>query len=567
MPEFRVRTLPGERVVRTVRSGERVVRVVRVAGTSRVRTRLAGGGGGGGGGTGSSTTLDTTNFGGLLSALDDDVQKALDTLDDHVHRSVGWAVAAHAPVAVGAFGGTFDGDTLTLALAYSALGVVEGDAVLLSNQTSPLDNGIWLAIGNDEFARGEVIATLANDGKLVTAGLDVAANTSVIMQITGGALAYLYVTEAAVEAKVQEVVGNEIDTHDEDPAAHPDIWADIGTLTDDVAALAAADAANNRALWGAPADDIDALASTAYVMRCDGTSSWYTSTSTGLGDTPLGLDIRCKVRPRRPDNYPAQAFMEILTQINPANYGGDNFEAALVIGGTDADVALGHPLGEPFMFWEHTPDRTLFSPTVDGEVGVLADPADFVDGDPGPRDAGIPPTVGAGIVWGEWATLRWLLDTTTETLTMYREIGYGVELDGAWSAAANVSYTADGRAWYALESWTYPYAGSMEPGIEWTWNIGLRAPADFAWFEAYHGPDGTQLIDIQPSHITAAGLGGQSIIDGTAEEWIGDGGCVVARLNPVPITSGVVVIEASQDAGDVPSDTPPGSVILRRRAP
>lgn len=515
-------------------------------------------GAGGGSGDAASTVTDTSNFDGLLSAADDTVQKALDTLDDHVHRSVGWAVAAHLPVPVGDFGGSFAGDVLTLPAAYAVPGVVEGELILLSEQTNPANDGLWLATGSPDFVRREQVATPENEGKLVVVGFDVAANTSVVIQVTNSDLAYLYVTQAAVEAAAGNVATSLISIHDEDPVAHADIRADL-----EVFALLG-EAGNSRALWGAPADDIEALASNAYVMRCDGDSSWQTP---ALGDTPLGLDIRCKIRPRRPDNFPIQQYMEVLTQWNLTNHGGDNFEAALVIGRSDVDAASGHPIGTPFMFFEHTPDRTLFSPTVDGEVGVLADPAEFVDGDPGPANRGLIPRVDAGIVWGEWATLRWVLDTATETLSMYREVGYGVELEGAWDDTAAVSHTADGRAWYLLESWTYPYAGSMEPGIVTDWQIGLRCPADFAWFEAYHGPDGTQLIDIQPGHIEVAGLGGQTIIDGTAQEWTGVGGCLVARLNPVPVTSGVVVVEASQDASDVPPDTPPGSVILRRRAP
>lgn len=483
------------------------------------------------------TVVDTTNFGGLLSPADDTVQKALDTLDDHVHRSVGWAVAAHAPVGIELVdaptefspGASFDGDTLTSALAYTLPGVVAGAAILLSNQTDPANDGIWTATGGDEFTRGEVIVTTANEGKLVTAGFDAAASASVVMQITGGALAYLYVTEAAVEAKVDTLIGE----HDTDPAAHDGIEATVDALA--AAVNSVAGIGNNRALWAAPADDVEALESTEYVIRCDGVQGWYSNVVGGLGDTPLGLDIRCKLRPRRPDNFPIQSYMEILTQPNPLNHGGDNFEAALVINRQDSEAANGHPVGAPFMFWEHTPDRTLFFPTVDGEVGTLADPADFVDGDPGPANRGVIPKADAGVVFGEWATLRWLLDTTTETLSMYREIGYGIELDGAWDDVAAVSHTADGRAWYLLDSWTYPYAGSMEPGITELWEIGLRFLGDFAWFEAYHGPDGDPLIDIQPSHIAAAGLGAQSLTDGLGTEWIGPGldGNMVARLNPV----------------------------------
>jgi len=42
----------------------------------------------GGGGSGSDTTLDTTDFDNVLSVLDDDVQKAMDTLDDHLHAII-----------------------------------------------------------------------------------------------------------------------------------------------------------------------------------------------------------------------------------------------------------------------------------------------------------------------------------------------------------------------------------------------------------------------------------------------------------------------------------------------
>jgi len=45
--------------------------------------------------TASSISTDTTNFNSILSAADDDVQKALDTLDDHTHAFTGLSDVTH----------------------------------------------------------------------------------------------------------------------------------------------------------------------------------------------------------------------------------------------------------------------------------------------------------------------------------------------------------------------------------------------------------------------------------------------------------------------------------------
>lgn len=270
--------------------------------------------------------------------------------------------------------------------------------------------------------------------------------------------------------------------------------------------------------WGAADDEYNALSSTALTLSCDGTAAGAWSTS-NLGDLPDGIDIRVKVRHHRLQS-PTQRYMEILTQQNAANWGGDNFEAAIFT----PDNTFGElTSGVPIMFWEHTPDRDLW-PTTDGEVGYLADVADY---DP-PNDVrGEILTADAALSAGEWATLRWVHDTALETVSFYREV-----------PITGDDTTADGREWQLIDSWTWALADSIDSGVTDDWSIGLSALIDVAWLEVYSGPDGTKLADIQPAHLASAGFGATSITDGEANVWTCGGASAVGRVNPVVATAG-----------------------------
>ncbi len=119
----------------------------------------------------------------------------------------GWVVDLHVPAPVEGFGGSISGDSLTSTAAYDSLGITTGEVLLLSEQTDPDDDGLWVATGRPYFERGDQVVTADHVGQLVTAALDVAANASVVMRITAApALEYLYVTEAAIQYLIDATV-------------------------------------------------------------------------------------------------------------------------------------------------------------------------------------------------------------------------------------------------------------------------------------------------------------------------------------------------------------------------
>lgn len=145
---------------------------------------------------------------------------------------VGWSADVSFRAPVGDFGGSIAGDTLTLAAAYSGLGMTTGDTLFIAEQPNLADDGLWTAIGSNQFERTETgIVSEANAGRLIAAGFDVAANDAALMRITSAPLVeLLFVTEEAVDFVVNETLGDYTPTADLGGAALLDVGQQAGQV-------------------------------------------------------------------------------------------------------------------------------------------------------------------------------------------------------------------------------------------------------------------------------------------------------------------------------------------------
>jgi len=433
-------------------------------------------------GTGAAITLSVTtgSGGGGDGAVD----------SDDVAGPIRVFVRVHIPVA--GLGGTVGSGVATIA----ALNGVPTDGIIwLLGQTDNADNGFYAKTATNTFTETtDYLSGIDHVARLIVVSADLAeasGPTGYVISAPSGTAIATRVTLTSTQLATALTPYALAATVDAIPAA----------------------VATQGSRFNAPDDDIEAFTSDDLCLVADGGSGGWSIPY--LGDTPDGIDFRLKVRFRRPDDMPTQRYMELLTQTNDLNWGDDNFEAAILW--PDETYPDERP-GVPHMFWEHTPDRSLFTPEVDGEVGFLDDPADWST-----SNRGATLTADAALSAGEWATLRFVQDTATDTISFYREV---VPLTGGDDV------TADDREWALIRSWTFPYAGSMEPGIETDWIIGKQLLGDIAWFEIYDGPDGDLLAAVTATELAAAGVGATTVADAVSGTWTA-GSAAVGYVNPL----------------------------------
>jgi len=247
-------------------------------------------------------------------------------------------------------------------------------------------------------------------------------------------------------------------------------------------------------------------------MRCNPTpesidgsydGTWQiTNGSTGTGTLPAttdGIDIRMKFYLYKPyedseigvgQAWPYQRYREILSQTKASATGGDLTEWAVVHPDDsffDND-GLGMD-GRPAWFYEST------------NTGAPGETSVFFQRDDG-RLIGIP------------IIARLTHDTASQSVVVWRWIPYdaGEVLDVTATPIA-CEQTDDGYWWKPVAYDSGSQYASMDPnGVE-TWKFGIQNRMDVAWC-TIHEFGGTKILDLQPEHIAAAGLGGTSITDG-----------------------------------------------------
>lgn len=217
-----------------------------------------------------------------------------------------------------------------------------------------------------------------------------------------------------------------------------------------------------------------------------------------IADLTDGVDMQCLVRLDYPTvEFPDDAFMELLTQVNPLNTGQDNWEWAFLWSSSPTWDATGLTPGVAHLFWESTP------------IGESAEIA-----------LGYIP---AGIRAGRWIQPRLTVDFATATATMWRAVQYPIsadceQLDGVW--------------YYPLFSDTdVTKWSSIDTGVAEDWFIGLRLTGDIAWMRMTNFDGSAVYIDIQPATLDALTPGvDNSFVDtaDTPNTWTTIGGSIVA---------------------------------------
>lgn len=246
---------------------------------------------------------------------------------------------------------------------------------------------------------------------------------------------------------------------------------------------------------------------TTKVMRCDyaaglpdaNAGAWYRIGN--IADLTAGIDIRALVRFEVPTDtdYTTgtsidDSYMEILTQNHPAATGGDNFEAAILWSGPAFASSLAP--GRPHQFWESKPAASAGEETL------------------GWVDTGMSPF--------EWVLLRWTVDVSTGTATMWRAVHYQISttcelVDGVWYYPVLTETDLD-------------KFGDIETGVTLDWYIGLRLTGDIAMMRATPYGSSAKLIDIQPATLDALSLGAVTFADtaDTPNTWTTTAGEIAA---------------------------------------